>query len=525
MFRGFGSGAKAAALGVLAAALGAALLMGRLSGREGELPGGPEGAVEPAERASPALPRPSAAPGPAHAERAEAMALTPGEVIDKPRFPEGCRMARGGGPASDLAVVFVRRKAEQQQQPWNGSYSWPARYSRKFSVLDEAGAVHSGELPFTPYQIKLGKTPGGEVVMGFGAQVMPDRPYGRHVGLGRADRLRIYEGARIAHEGEAWLFDVASDASSYFTIGPGESDYSAPRLAIANRIYGTEAVHDLGGMLVTPEGDLAYLASYTPSNEEVHLRPWPGWLSRGMGTHYFFKAQGGGPPRKIPVADRGLDDLVEFVSSEEGYFLWEAVHGSDTLQVAKASYSWDGSGGRSGRPEARVEWRARGPVNARANGMDVSPNGAWFLFSTATAGHGRANTVNSRWLYVLDTTSGEAVFKLPTLDTDAQINRLRNVLPSQPTADDVGWFNGAFFAGGDKLVVRRLRRGEDGSPGSLGKGPVLFDVYDMNFIYPGALPMYRVESNEKRENPCASSGFPGSLFATEDGKLAYAALQ
>jgi len=56
---------------------------------------------------------------------------------------------------------------------------------------------------------------------------------------------------------------------------------------------------------------------------------------------------------------------------------------------------------------------------------------------------------------------------------------LHNVLPSQPTADDVGRFNGAFFAGGDKLVVRRLRKGEDGSLGSLGKGPVLFDVYDM----------------------------------------------
>ncbi len=80
---------------------------------------------------------------------------------------------------------------------------------------------------------------------------------------------------------------------------------------------------------------------------------------------------------------------------------------------------------------------------------------------------------------MLDTASGEVVFKLSTRYTDPDIHRLHNVLPSQPTADDVGRFNGAFFAGGDKLVVRRLRKGEDGSLGSLGKGPVLFDVYDM----------------------------------------------
>ena len=496
----------------LAAAVAAGLLFSRFSGEpeKGPLPvvSAPE-VVEPQERVFP----PAAsvrATEPATEERRRAgTELRPGEVIDAGR----CGMARGAGPASGLAAVVLG----------GASRSSPAR----FSVLDAAGSLMSGWLPSYPHRMSLGRTPEGEVVAGFGGIPVPNRAGGPGGLLMAADPLRIYVGDRIAYESRAvWMFGVASDGSSYFSIEPEGSVLFPPavdssaRMAVFNRSYGTEARYDLGPALVDSDGFLAYQASYTGDNKEVHLEPLPvRRRDRGLGKHYFYSALGEAPPREIEIPDRGRYDVALFVSSKEGYIFYEASHWNAPLDIVRGRFTWGSDGERQELLSSESVWRRTGPVNTRADGVAVSPDGGWLLFRTGTAKNGRGSRPGDWGLYVLNTVTGDTVFHLPTDDPDAQIERLASVLPPQPAENDIGLFMGAFFAGDGKLVVERLEDVRDLESRNF------YDVYDMNSISLDAQPNYRVVSNERRTNQCASLGFPGKLVEAEGGKLAYAPLQ
>lgn len=422
--------------------------------------------------------------------------LTPDDVID--RADGGCGMLMGQGAAADVAIVVARVPRDKSLG------------GTKFSVLNQSGAINSGELPFLSFQTKLGKTSRGQAVAGFGG-----------IRLGSPDStelppegqpLRIYLGRDLVYQREhVWLFDVATDGSSFFHIESLGSDYSS-RLVISNLEPGTETHHYLGTMFANPEQDLTYLASYTSSNEEVHLEPISSRYSKGLGTHHFFNVDTEGFSRTLSVPERGLNDHALFISSEEGYFLYEAANDADSLHILKARFDW--SAGRS-----TAVWRQKGPVGTRASHVEVSPDGAWLLYSTHTAGTlSRRARNEDRVLYVLDAATGEEVFILPILDTENQMHRLSSVLPLQASENDVGWYNGASFVGNDRLVVRRLRD----TDGVVDQTAKFYDVYDMSSISLDAQPEYRVESNQHRQNVCASEGFPGSLIEGEEGRLAYA---
>lgn len=506
---------------VLAAAVAAGLLIWRLAAPPEEGAEGPpaEGAAEAAAPGAGALPReraaPPAAPGPPASVRGPRAGaeLAPAEVIDA---GWRCGMARGSGSASDLAVVAL-----------GGADRFaPAR----FSVLGASGALLSGELDGYPFQIQVGKTPNGGVVAGFGGMSLP-AVMGGWGGLHLSARpLRIYADGAVAYERPAvLLFGVADDGSSHFFIEPegdvfsGARDEFRARLVVSSRRHGTEARHDLGASLQDAEGFLAYRASYAAGGREVHLEPLTVRIvDKGMGTHYFYAARGESPPREIRVNDRGRHDVAHFTSSEEAYFFHEASDGADALRIAKTRFTWGLSGGRPVLLEHEEAWRRAGPVNTRADGVAVSPDGAWLLFRTGTASNGRGSRPDDWGLYVLDTVTGETVFHLPTDDDPAvHIERLSSVLPTQPEEEDIGDFFGAFFAGNGKLVVRRFRYADKLHDFTL---PV-YDVYDLNAIAPDAQPEYRFEGNEHDRNQCASLGFPGGLRALEDGRLAYEPLQ
>ena len=242
---------------------------------------------------------------------------------------------------------------------------------------------------------------------------------------------------------------------------------------------------------------------------------------KGIGVHHFFKAQGGGSAREITILDRGLNDRVHFISSEEGYIFYEGANSADGLHIVKAGFDYGTAGESKTLGQSTAVWRKQGPVGVMVNTVaEASPDGVWLLFSTRTASTaGRPVKTSDRMLYVLEAATGETVFALPTDNIDAQIQRLSSVLPPQPTNDDLGWATGAYFAGNHKLVVERLKDASDRETARF------YDVYDMNSISLDAQPEYRVESNQHRENPCPSKGFPGTLLAAENGRLAYTGLQ
>ena len=422
--------------------------------------------------------------------------LRPEEVID--RSGPDCVLHAGEGTAGDTAIVVMPPRA--------GSY----RDGARFSVVDESGVVHAGNLPFFPFQAQLGRTGLGEVIVAVGG-IRVDVPDSASLPpFGRGEPLRIYRDDQLIYEkDDVWLLDVASDGSSFFYVEPLGSDWSS-RLVIVNLDRGTEAHYDLGTTFAHPEARLRYVASYTPSGEEVHLEPISRRYSLGLGTHYFFSTEGDWPGRGISVSDTGRDDLAHFVSSEEGYVLTEGSDSSESLQIRKLRLDWDNL-------RHVTEWHLQGGVGTRASAVGASRSGARILFRTATASTAdRPAREEDRVLYVLDTATGEAEFVLPTLDATQQLRQVSSVLHAQAMIEDVGWYNGAFFSDDNTMVVRR-------SPNDvLDDTRRFYDVYDLNSVSLYGQPEFRIEGNQHDMNECASQGFPGGLVATADGRLAYA---
>ncbi len=492
----------------LALAIALALLLWRLGGSRGALaPGNALEGAGPMEFASSA-PGEGAGPAPALEERSERAELKPGEVIDKQGFD--CGMARGKGAAAGLAVVTVTEPLGIMDI----LTPFLERASSRFSVLDQTGALHTGELPFVPYQRKLGKSPSGSVIAGFGGIAL--QPWLTPLPA-EGELLRIFAGKTMIYKNEhAWLFDIANDGSSYFVIESLGTDFSS-RLVISNLEQGTEMHHDLGTMLSGPEGELAYLASYTAGGKEVHLRPVSSSsvMKEDVGMHYFFKTEANAPPRPIEIPDRGLYDRVLFTSSEEGFIFYEAASDDEKLQIVKARFDW--SSGVS-----KAVWRKEGPAGVKAGSVSITPDGAWLLFGTGQWSKAKRRLRDSDlMIYVMDAKSGETRFRLFTDSFSAKARQLASVLPPQPTKDDVGRFNGAFFVGNDKLVLRHFPR----EGGKIVETERFYDVFDLNSITVDAQPEYRLRGNEHIFNPCASRGFPGALGVAENGRLAYTALQ
>jgi len=421
--------------------------------------------------------------------------LMPGEVID--RQDVGCYLKTGESAAEDLAIVGIRT-------PDGGLLG-----GTRFSVLDSSGAIHSGALPFLSYQAGLGRTRFGQVVSGFGGVRANPESFGLHH---EGEPMKVYMDDRIIYErDQVWFFDIASDGSSFFFIEPLGNDYSS-RLVIVNLEQGTETHHDLGTIFAHPDKDISYLASYTPSNAEVHLKPVSGRFSEGLGTHYFFDARRGGSGRALRIPDGGRNDIAHFTSSEEGYWLMEAADDSDHLQVVKYLVDWNT---RKAVPVLNLA----GPAGARASSVHTSMDGARLLFKTATASTvARPPQTSDSALFLLDAATGEAQFILSTEDASIQRRALSNVLPASPTEDDIGRYNSAYFLGNTSLVIRRYPR----VGGMIDQSRNLYDVYDLKSISLDAQPRYRAEGNWHWGNDCASRSFPGSLFATAEGRLAYA---
>ncbi len=490
---------------VLATAL--ALLLWRFGGHRYALEQGDPSEGEGAGPIELAFPSTGNGVGPAATmeKRPERAELKPDEVIDKQGFD--CGMTRGKGAAADLAVVTVAEPLGIMDI----LTPFLERYSTRFSVLDQTGALHTGELPFIPYQRKLGKSPSGSVLAGFGGIAL--QPWLTPLPA-EGEPLRIFAGDTMIYENKhVWLFDVANDGSSYFFIEPLGTDFSS-RLVISNLEQGTEMHHDLGTMLSGPEGELAYLASYTAGGKEVHLWPVPsGVLKEDVGMHYFFKTEANSPPRPIAVPDRGLYDRAFFTSSEESFIFYEAASDDEKLQIVKARFDW--SSGAS-----TAIWSKEGPAGVKAGSVSITPDGAWLLFGTGQASKTKRGLRDSdRMMHLLDAKTGETRFRFFTDSFSAKARQLANVLPPQPTQDDVGLFNGAFFVGNNKLVLRHFPL-EDGAAVETER---FYDVFDLNSITVNAQPEYRVRGNEHIFNPCGSGGFPSTLGVTEDGRLVYTA--
>ena len=419
-------------------------------------------------------------------------ALMPQEVINA----AGCAMRVGKGQASDLAVVVV-----------------PAAGGARFSVLDDAGQVFGGFLPFLPNHQKIGKNASGAVVAGFGDLRLNQRG---NRGDEAAEPVRIFlDGQLIYEHDKLWWFGVASDGSSYSALEPLGGGQS--RLLIHNLDEGKKISHYLGDLYDASNAELPYGLAYSASNRELHLSPSYSGDSAGMGAHYFYSTTDAESVRKIRVEQRSFSsvDVARFHSSEAGYF----VYGRDPEEpeelpdmVVRREFNWDDGTAKDIWARAVEAWIS--PHSVRVFG-----DGEWLMFKTAPKNPMESGNDRAYRLWVLDGHSAKVLIDFPTAATAEQLARLADVMHPQATMKDIGAVKGATMLENKLLVARELPASANAVVPEL-----VYDVFSLIGPSADGKPELRVAVNRTPENLCASFDFPRTL-SVKDGTLTFAPSQ
>ena len=443
---------------------------GKRSGQAG-LAAADAGAGQPAQP-------PQAGGEPAPVRRAEGdgapRPLTPGEVFDNP----DCRIASSRG----TALLLV---------PGGDG-------GARFSAVGSEGVLHSGELDFWPRTIDVAKRPDGSLLTAFGDLVRaePGRP-----GPDARWPVRIYlDGQPLIEHENMWQFELAGDGSSYYLIEPLAGDTS--RLVIHSFDEGTERVHDLGGLSTPSEsGEYSYVPYYTQDYSEVHLYP----AFDGVGTHYFYPV--GGERRepvrvRVPGQTEGSDLTAlaaTFVSSRLGYVAYWLPGTDGDYLISRVEIERDGSGSGAAHAWGQV----LNEMDAVPDAMRLSPDGRLLMLTGLN-------------VVLIDTQTGEFVFKWPLGDEEAQLPRLRGVLGPDAGVEDVGASVGSIQLTNRRLHVGRSYRLDNG----------FFelrevDVFDLEGIGLDSEPIRRDPYPPPSETPPCS---PEALFGRigeRDGRLVF----
>jgi len=419
----------------------------------------------------------------------DALALMPQEVINA----AGCAMRMGKGQASDLAVVVV-----------------PAAGGARFSVLDDAGQVFGGSLPFLPNHQKIGKNASGAVVAGFGDLRLNQRG---NRGDETAEPVRIFLDGRLIYEHDKlWWFGVASDGSSYSALEPLGGGQS--QLLIHNLDEGKRISHYLGDRYDVSNAELPYGLAYSADNRELHLSPSYSGDSAGMGAHYFYSTTDAENVRKIRVQQRSFSsvDVARFYSSEAGYF----VYGRDPEEsgelpdmVVRREFNWDDGTAKDTWARAVEAWIS--PHSVRVFG-----DGEWLMFKTAPRNPMESGNDRAYRLWVLDGRSAKVLIDFPTAATAEQLARLADVMHPQATVTDIGAIKGATMLENKLLVARELL-----APANSVVSELVYDVFSLGGPGAAGKPELRVAVNRTPDNLCASFDFPRTLSVI-DGTLTFA---
>ena len=407
--------------------------------------------------------------------------LTPQEVIDNPQ----CRMHA----VQDAAAVVLIESSEV-----------------RFLVVDGDGPVYGGNLSFPASNYRLGRQADGSIMAGFfgvlshaaGTVPMPPEP-----------AVIFLDGQVIYEHHDVVQLGIAPDGSSFFAVETVTAD--SFELLIRNLDQRTEYRHDIGNTFKAWGLELCYAAFYSPDYSEVHLDPGCPGDAPGLGTHYFYKTNGGGPPRTIWIEYRedSLDEVV-LVSSTEGYFVenesieWDQPR----FKVAKKQFVWP-------EGKARDIWSFVTTHNFMGSGIDFLIPGDWLTLRTFPSGLPRTWDGSEWRLLVLDAATGEIVFDFPTVSEEEQRARLGNFLNPPTVPNGVGTVDWVRI-NGNELLIRRSFSGD--------REAFAYDVYDLDTISNDAIPVVRIPVNWTPQNACASRSYPRTL-ADRNGRLAYVSLR
>ena len=421
-------------------------------------------------------------------------ALAPDEVLGNIE----CTLVGGLGAGGETAIVTL-----------------PTVAGARFSVIDGEGTVLWDDLPFKPHNYKLGRGNDGVLVVGLGDLRRGSETFRP---MDSPEPLRIYVGEHVVYEtAKAWEFAVARDGSSFAVHEPHGG--GASRLAVRNLALGTERHFDLGTRM-TPSNayEVEYALDYTLDGREVTFMPAHA-DAQGIGHHSFYPVDEG-KTRRVTVENSWSATLV---SSAEGYF----VDWPEDMQTEERGRVWEVAKRRFGAAGGTAEdvWRHRLHLDRFGGRMFVSDDGRWL-------------GLNSHHFHVLNTDTGEVVFKYPqTASPLAQLERLTSVVGNNASVADLGSLVGIGFRG-DSMRFSRVF-GQSGCatpPGEefdrkryrqcvrdrreRGLYRAVVDVYDLNNLALDAQPVRRTQ-NYHHEGNCVAGDTPGRGLQDVDGELAY----
>ncbi len=413
-----------------------------------------------------------------------------------------CRLRSGVGLAKEVAVVtlFNERGAS-------------------FSVLDDTGALTSGELEYQPNHIRIGRRADSSVVYGFGDLRLNSKVFRPR---DTSEPVQIYHDDLLIYEtNKAWDFDVSSDGSSFFVHEPAPG--GASRLVVRNIDLGTQEEFDLGTRM-TPVSDHArgHTLNYSLDSSEIVFYSSQADAT-GRGVYYFYSVEDG---RRRRITIEG-DWAAMLTSSELGYFVsvpeeLDPIDFGNVWQVTKRRLD-------PSRGETEDLWSKRIEIREHHGLLSISQNGKWLGMSGYD-------------YKVLDTENGEAIFSFPSAgNPSAKLARLAPILDEGATEKDMG-LEGFMGFEGNVLVGYRTYGNTDScrtKPGERyndvkrreciktlrlqGLYREYYDIYDMNSIELDSSPAFTTQVYS--ESSCMPMDGLWRGLLDIDGKLAYRSYQ
>lgn len=318
-----------------------------------------------------------------------------------------CQLTSGIGAARDVGVITL-----------------PRGEVTDFAVLNPSGMRFSGSLPFEPNWVRIGVSPDGSTVVGFGDLrgggswefKPPDTPEPIRI---RRDNQTIFESDKV------WNFDIAADGSSFIVHKPDSDGTST--LIVRNLTTDDEVRHNLGTRFTPMNAyERAYWLQYSRDFSEAvfvpaHADSW------GVGKHWFYPI-GEGTRRRIAV-----ESVLSAVSvnSEEWYFVEypdRSLLKNDRIAWPVVRKQLDPTNN-----EEKIIWKRAVELEKYSGSIELSLNGKWLGLSA--------------WNYVvLNTETGKTQFQFQTVhDKKEQFARLRPSLPVDAIVSEMGSIGSARF--------------------------------------------------------------------------------
>lgn len=378
-------------------------------------------------------------------------------LVDDPR----CRIHRGVGPAGDAAAAVVAQSA--------GS---------RFVVVDGAGEVFAGGLPFHVERVQLGRRGDGALVAAFGG--------------GADQRLAVFlNGRMLADERDVADFGLARDGAEWFLTRPeAEKRF---RVEQRDTVSGAQRSFTLTWIRDTGFG-LSHTAFYSPVANELIFEPQR--ADSGYANSFLLRSPEGKTRRVLPQA---VQVLVE-----SNAHLYVLEKDRDGHHFGKQAFRWNA---KAEDRLVNVWWHTERDAPATTH-MFLSDDAAWLgLFG--------------RRLVVLDAASGDPVLAFPLRgEKQAEFERLRPVLAADATLADVGQATDARIAHGLLL----LRRTVPSRGGVQARGVVEeVDVFRMDRLRADSRPDARVAAEDMYRCVVAKADFPLPTMRVDEAGVAYGA--